>query len=229
MAQFIHSELIKVAVGRLSESRASKSMLNFLVFKRASARAHESVVSFSNSNENLGNAVDDLASCALNGVSLPLGSQDKPFVNVFGPSDSAWRYRNAGWRTNGTGPALSGAIWRGIVDIVSEKPRSGKLSPSYIQKLPGVLLKNGTKLPTLTDAAIWYHRADDLEARFGKLADTKQLEEQLRKSFVEQLGRIHSHVGIKTTFAGRTGIAPQRRRQAQRSGPGRRSRFDRAG
>ena len=60
MAQFIHSELIKVAVGRLSESRASKSMLNFLVFKRASARAHESVVSFSNSNENLGNAVEDV-------------------------------------------------------------------------------------------------------------------------------------------------------------------------
>lgn len=50
------------------------------------------------------------------------------------------------------------------------------------------MLKAGKQLPTLTDAAIWYHRADDLEARFGAVLDTTQLDERLRVSFIEQLG-----------------------------------------
>lgn len=50
------------------------------------------------------------------------------------------------------------------------------------------MLKAGKQLPALTDAAIWYHRADDFEARFGAVADTTQLDERLRASFIEQLG-----------------------------------------
>ena len=50
------------------------------------------------------------------------------------------------------------------------------------------MLKAGKQSPTLTDAAIWYHRADDLEARFGAVADTAQLEDQLCESFIKQLG-----------------------------------------
>ena len=188
MARYLQPNIIKAAVARLAESRASKSMLNFLVFKRASVRAQEPAVSFSTSNSNLGLAVDDLALLALNGSTLPPEVRDKPYVDVFSPSDSAWRYRNAGWRTNGTGPALSGAIWRGIVDIVSEKPRSGQLSPGYIQKLPGVLLKSGANLPALTDCAIWYHRTTDFDAVFGTITDSHQLDERLRDSFTNQVG-----------------------------------------
>jgi hypothetical protein len=194
VARYLQPNVIKAAVLRLGESRASKSVLNFLVFKRASVRAHEPVVSFSTSNPNLGKAVDDLAHLAYYGEALPSEARDKPYVDVFSPSDSAWRYRNAGWRTNGTGPALSGAIWRGIVDIVSEKPRSGQLSPGYIEKLPGVLLKNGTNLPALADAAIWYHRATDLDPAFGGITDSHQLDERLRESFTNQLGLTEEEI-----------------------------------
>ena len=43
-------------------------------------------------------------------------------------------------------------------------------------------------MPTLTDAAIWYHRADNLEERFGALADSEQLTGHLRASLITQLG-----------------------------------------
>lgn len=188
MARFIHAKIINAAINRLGESRASRSMLNFLVFKRASTLAHGTVVSFSASNLSLGTAVDDLAACAPNGTHLPHLLLDKPHVNVFGSTGSPWQYLGKNWRTNGTGPALSGAAWRGIIDIISERPRKGQLSEDYARKLPSVMLKAGKQLPTLTDAAIWYHRADDLEARFGAVADTKQLDERLRASFIEQLG-----------------------------------------
>ena len=169
-------------------------MLNFLVFKRTSVRANEASVSFSTKNVHLTDAVHDLAACAPHGTTLPLAVRDKPHVNVFGSHDSTWRYLGENWRTNGTGPALSGAVWRGIIDIVSERPRRGKLSPGFAQKLPKVLLKAGSQLPSLTDAAIWYHRADDLEARFGAVADVAQLDERLRESFVTQVGLTNEEI-----------------------------------
>jgi len=163
-------------------------MLHFLIFKRASTRERKPVVSFSTGNPHLRNAVDDLTACALNGTNLPHEMRGKPYVNIFGTKDSAWQYRNAGWRKNGTGPALSGPVWQGIIDIISENPRSGRLSPGYLKKIPDVLLKKGDALPALTDAAIWYHRADDLESRFGAVPDVAQLDEKLRESFITQLG-----------------------------------------
>ncbi|HRZ07891.1 MAG TPA: hypothetical protein P5102_17440 [Candidatus Competibacteraceae bacterium] len=177
MGRFIHAKLINAAADRLGKSRASKSFLHFLVFKRASALAHESIVSFSTSNLYLGTAVDDLTACALNGTHLPDVLRGKPHVNVFGSDGSAWRYLGERWRVNGTGPALSGAVWQGIINIVGERPRKGQISKDYARKLPSIMLKAGKQLPTLTDAAIWYHRADDLEARFGAVADTAQLED----------------------------------------------------
>jgi len=128
MARYLQLDILSEAAARLGESRASKGMLNFLIFKRATARANDQIVSFSSSNIDLGKAVDDLALIAVNSDAPPTATRGKPYVDIFSSSDSAWRYRNAGWRTNGTGPALSGPIWRGVVDIVSEKPRSGKLS-----------------------------------------------------------------------------------------------------
>lgn len=194
MARYLQSNIIKAAVGRLGESRASKSMLHFLVFKRAIASGGNPVVSFSVNNPNLGGAVDDLTKCAMNGSPLPAALRETPHINVFGSGHSAWQYLGANWRSNGTGPALSGAVWRGIVDVVSERPRNGKLSQGYESKLSGILLKAGSQLPVLTDAAIWYHRADDLEARFGSVADSAQLDERLRESFIEQLGLTDEEV-----------------------------------
>src|ERR1039457_400686 len=105
MARYLKPNIIKAAGARLSESRASKSMLHFLVLKRAIARGGDPVVSFSANNANLGGAVDDLTKCAMNGAQLPVALRETPHINVFGSAHSVWQYLGANWRTNGTGPA----------------------------------------------------------------------------------------------------------------------------
>lgn len=119
-----------------------------------------------------------------------------PFVNIFGSAGSPWQYLRAEWRKNGTGPAISGAAWRGVVDLVGERPRSGKLSDHYVTGLGDLLLKAGSRRPSLVDAAIWLHRADDLEARFGAIRDSASLETELRKSLVNQLGLTDEEIAV---------------------------------
>jgi energy-coupling factor transporter ATP-binding protein EcfA2 len=83
-----------------------------------------------------------------------------------------------------------------VVDLVEERPRSGRLSSTYVTGLKALLLKAGLRLPTLADAAIWFHRADDLEARFGTIRDSASLETQLRDSFVKQLGLTDAEMAV---------------------------------
>jgi MoxR-like ATPase len=48
----------------------------------------------------------------------------------------------------------------------------------------------------LTDAAIWYHRAIDVQRRFGDVSDSDQLEECLRTSFIEDLGLTDEEITL---------------------------------
>lgn len=197
MARFINPEVLSVAIDRLLESRSSRSMLNFLIFKRAISLANSAIVSFSaRSDSYLVKAVEDLAACSPNSTKLPHQLHKKPYINVFDSSGSPWLYLGSNWRTNGTGPALSGAVWRGVIDIVSERPRKGQLAEGYTQKLASVVMKAGTKLPGLTDAAIWYHRATDVQAQFGDVTDSAELDERLRASFIEALGLTNEEIAL---------------------------------
>ena len=94
------------------------------------------------------------------------------------------------------GPAISGAAWRGVVDLVGERPRSGRLSSAYVTGLGDLLLKAGSRLPSLVDAAIWFHRADDLDVRFGTVRDSASLETKLRDSFVKELGLTDAEIAV---------------------------------
>jgi energy-coupling factor transporter ATP-binding protein EcfA2 len=187
MAQYLASEVIKQAAERLSASRARDGMVHFLLLKRALVRAKAEDVAFSSNDENFTGAMRDLA------ASLPPGTEKhadlgiSPFVKVFGTA-GADKYVSARWTTNGPADALSGPKWSSVVQIQGTRPRRGSFKSGYQAHLADLLLKAGQQLPSLTDAAIWYHRATDLEAAFGHVDDTKKLMEHLSKSFDQQLG-----------------------------------------
>lgn len=187
MAQYLAAEVIKQAVDRLSTSRARDGMVHFLLLKRALVRAKAQDVAFSSNDENFTGAMRDLA------ASLPAGTEKhsslriSPFVKVFGTA-GADKYVSARWTTNGPADALSGPKWSSVVQIQGTRPRRGSFKPDYQAHLAELLLKAGHQLPSLSDAAIWYHRATDLETEFGHVDSTEKLMKGLVKSFTQQLG-----------------------------------------
>ena len=187
MAQYLRRESIKAAAQRLIDSRARDGLVHFLLFKRALVRAGTHDVAFSSNDDNFTGAMRDLAGTYPTGTHLVAPAGFRPFVKVFGTA-GAEKYVSARWTTNGPADALSGPRWSSVVQIQGSRPRRGSFKPDYQSHLQSLLLKTGNQMPGLTDAAIWYHRADDLEARFGAMADTAQLEDRVRESFSAQLG-----------------------------------------
>lgn len=187
MAQYLRPESIKAAAQRLIDSRARDGLVHFLLFKRALVRAGAHDVAFSSNDDNFTGAMRDLAGTYPTGTRLVAPAGFSPFVKIFGTA-GAQKYVSARWITNGPADALSGPRWSSVVQIQGNRPRRGSFKPDYQSHLQSLLLKTGNQMPGLTDAAIWYHRADDLEARFGVMADTAQLEDRVRESFSAQLG-----------------------------------------
>lgn len=187
MATYLSAETIKESIQRLIDSRAKSGVVDFLVLKRALSRAVAKEIPFSSTDANFTGAMSDLAATYPTGRGLAMPSRFRPFVKVFGTA-GAEKYVTKKWLTNGPADTLSGPKWNAVVQIRGSKPRGGSLKADHHPHLAALLLKAGDQLPMLIDAAIWYHRANDLEARFGAVADTTQLDERLRASFIEQLG-----------------------------------------
>jgi hypothetical protein len=187
MTSYLSAETIKESVQRLIDSRAKSGFIDFLVLKRALSRIVANEVSFSSTDVNFTGAMSDLAGTYPIGIRLANPSKTKPFVKVFGTA-GAEKYITKKWLTNGPADTLSGSNWNTVVQIKGSKPRRGSLKIDHHLHLAVLLLKAGDQLPALIDAAIWYHRAEDLEARFGAVTDTTQLDERLRASFIKQLG-----------------------------------------
>ena len=187
MAQYLSPETIKAAAQRLIDSRARDGLVHFLLLKRALVRANAKDVAFSSNDEHFTGGMRDLAGTYPPETGLVAPAGINPFVKVFGTA-GAVKYVSGRWTTNGPADALSGPKWSAVVQIKGNRPRRGSFKPDYQAHLPGLLLKAGHQMPRLTDAAIWYHRAADLEARFGPVPDTAQLDERLRESFIEELG-----------------------------------------
>ena len=187
MALYLSAESISAATQRLIDSRARDGLVHFLLLKRALARAHSNDVAFSSNDEHFTGGMRDLAATypPETGLTIPAGVS--PFVKVFGTA-GADKYVSARWTTNGPADALSGPRWSAVVQITGNRPRRGSFKPDYQPHLQQLLLKAGTQMPSLTDAAIWYHRAIDLEARIGPMGNTAELDTRLRESFIQELG-----------------------------------------
>jgi hypothetical protein len=104
MAKFLHPDLLRSAAARLGASRASKSFLHFLIFKRTMVSSGESVVSFSVNNADLLTAVDELGACARGNARLGSRLTATPFVgqvSVAVPSSQVaheWHRTSHLWR-----------------------------------------------------------------------------------------------------------------------------------
>lgn len=83
-----------------------------------------------------------------------------------------------------------------MIHLEKTRPRRGSLTTDYVQHLSLLLLKSGHYLPNLTDTAIWYHRAIDIQARFGNVANSEQLDERLRAAFIEDLGLTDEEIAL---------------------------------
>jgi hypothetical protein len=196
MARYLTSETISAATQRLIDSRAKSGLVDFLVLKRALARANAIEVPFSSTDANFTGAMTDLAATYPVGIAHATPARFSPFVKVFGTA-GAEKYVTRKWLTNGPADTLSGPKWTSsVVQIEGRKPRRGSLRADREPHLAALLLKAGSQLPALADAAIWYHRADDIEALFGTLADTAQLDERLRESFIEDLGLTDEEIAV---------------------------------
>lgn len=196
MAQYLSSEVIRAATQRLIDSRAKSGLVDFLVLKRALARAHTNEVPFSSTDTNFTGAMSDIAATYPAGIVHPAPATFKPFVKVLGTA-GAEKYVTKKWLTNGPADTLSGPKWTSaVVQIEGSNPRRGSLRTDHHQHLAALLLKAGNHLPLLSDAAIWYHRPTDLEARFGSMTDTPHLDERLRQSFIEELGLTAAETAV---------------------------------
>jgi energy-coupling factor transporter ATP-binding protein EcfA2 len=188
MAKYLSSESIRAATQRLIDSRAKSGLVDFLVLKRALARAQANEVPFSSTDANFTGAMGDLAATYPAGIAHPAPAKFSPFVKVFGTA-GADKYVTKKWLTNGPADTLSGPKWTSsVIRIEGSNPRRGSLRAGHQKHLATLLLKAGSQLPALSDAAIWYHRATDLEARLGRPADTTRLVGRMRDSFIAELG-----------------------------------------
>ena len=187
MAQYLSSKIIKAAADRLIESRARDGMVHFLLLKRALIRANANDVAFSSNDEHFTGGMRDLSGTYPEGIGFVSPAGVSPFVKVFGTA-GADKYVSGRWTTNGPADALSGPRWSPVIQIIGNRPRRGSFKPDYQTHLQSLLLKAGRNLPGLLDAATWYHRATDLEARFGVVTDAGSLKRYLRDSFIEDLG-----------------------------------------
>lgn len=194
MAKYLSSETVSAATERLIDSRAKSGLVDYLVLKRALARAGANDVPFSSTDGKFTGAMNDLAATYPLGIGNPAPAKFSPFVKVFGTA-GAEKYVTKKWLTNGPADTLSGPKWTSVVQIEGSNPRRGSLKGDHEQHLAALLLKAGSRLPALTDAAIWYHRADDLEARFGVPPDTAQLDQHLRESFIQELALTDDEIG----------------------------------
>lgn len=187
MARYLSAPTIRQSVQRLIDSRAKSGLMEFLVLKRALTRSGKPTIPFSMTDPDFTGAMNDLAATYPTGIALDPPPKFSPFVKVFGTA-GAEKYVTKKWRTNGPADTLSGPKWKSVVEVEGSNPRRGSLKADHEQHLAALLLKSGAQLPALTDAAVWYHRAENLETLLGGAADGATLEEQLRAAFVAQLG-----------------------------------------
>jgi hypothetical protein len=207
MARYLPATAIKASVDRLIDSRAKSGLVDFLVFKRALSRAGANEIPFSSTDANFTGAMGDLAATYPQVAGLTSPPKGKPFVKVFGTA-GAEKYVTKKWLTNGPADTLSGPKWKSVVQIEGSNPRRGSLRAEHEPQLAPLLLKAGGELPSLTDAAIWYHRGQDLAGRFGILTDGSQLEERLRASFTEELGLNEDELSALFGMASQTLTGP---------------------
>jgi hypothetical protein len=186
MATFLRPEVIREAVGRLVASRAQRGFIDFLVLKRALKRAAADTVSFSLRDPHFTGAIVELAASMPTSADPTAEVAGLPlFFKVFGIAQPVSRKI----LTNGPADTLSGPAWRPVVRLEGQRPRRGGLQPGYEDHLTSLLLKQDGDKPLLSDAAIWFFRAADLDAEpTDATSRGEEFLPKLEKAFASAVG-----------------------------------------
>lgn len=187
MPTYLTAERLKLAVDRLRESRASTGIINFFILKRALAmKPADGYVRFSTKDNLLQQAIDEL-------TLRPqiAADEDRPFVNVFGTINSKTKgTMGKKYRSNGPGDTLRNSAWNKVVETRQGQDSLGaKLRPDYRSDLARLTLVQDKKreMPRLSDAAVWYHRDQDISGIIGKAQQAEVIEKALNLNFCKQL------------------------------------------
>lgn len=159
MAMYFSERTLEGAVQALSISNARPSLCDFLIVKYAMTQG-DGTVTLSTVDDTYMRSVDALAR-------VDPGPEEEglpPFFNPFGTRREARR----GWRTekypsNGPPDTVNGPGWRGVFNVLSERPRRVQLDQDYLPHLLRVVTKTEGAPPRLLDAALWFYRAQDVD------------------------------------------------------------------
>lgn len=186
MSAYLSAYVIKMSAARLIKSRAKNGLADFLIIKRALSRSNSVSIAFSSRDINFVGAMEEIAGTYPKEIIASMPSGMSPFVKVFGTL-GANKYVSQKYKTNGPADTLSGPNWSSVIEITSSKPRKGALKANYLSNLSTLLLKANGDQPSLKDAAIWYHRTQDVSPLLGDATDPTIFEEALRDAFVSDL------------------------------------------
>ena len=186
MPLYLPVQVISSAINRLIESKAQRGFTDFLILKRALKRANSDTVPFSMKDSNFTGAIHDVAGTKIDQTGIDTASDScDPFFKVFGIAQGVSRKM----LTNGSADTLSGPNWQSIVKLAGQRPRRGGLRAGYKNHLEPLLLKREGNKPTVVDAAIWYYRHTDLDAKLLAASQSNQsVVSMLSASFIEDAG-----------------------------------------
>ena len=179
MPVFLTSKRISIALERLAESRAKAALFDFLIIKRTLTIKGEGAVHIKETEERFVQALDELGACG-----TYRGIQVKPdsafYLNPFFTREkSKHGYRLKRYRSNGTNTNIRGGYWPNVIVLDEPAREKASLRPGYEEHLATLLLNKGKKgkedtRPNLTEVAVWYFRADNVEP----IVATRQTAEQ---------------------------------------------------
>jgi len=189
MATYISARRLRIALEALGSSRAKLTPLfDFLIVKRTLAIKGQSSAAIVETDPAFIQALDEIG-----GLGTFEGKPirpETPYLNFFALRDEKSGFRLARYRSNGTNSTISGTTWTPVIHLSGDSPRKASLAPDYIKNLPALTLtKTKTRpLPNLHEAAIWYHRNQDV-ASFIRTADTDADKiQKLTDRFVSRVG-----------------------------------------
>jgi len=187
---YVSAESVAESLGRLQHSSAQSRLCEFLIGLRALALSGSDHVQVAESIPQFVKALDELTACAPKGVSTTFDGE--PYINPFGTARgqaTGRAYKARRFPSHGPSNTMHG--WATQQDrpfdiITDTRPKGIRRRAVTQEQLRRFFLLKGAGLderPRLLDAAVWYFRATDLDARFG----AEPTEEQLAAAFVDDV------------------------------------------
>lgn len=197
MTSYLSAGTIAESVKALQQSAAQSRLCEFLIGLRTLTLAGKGEVQVAESVSEFVKALNELTACKPSGIDSHFDGE--PFINPFGTArgkDEGRAYKSAKFPSNGPSNTMHG--WATQQDspfeiVTTTRPKGIRRKTATHEQLQRFLLLRGAvadERPRLLDAAIWFYRATDVEARFGG----NPTGEELESAFVEDIGLTNADV-----------------------------------